>query len=98
MLLYFSSFYQNRSGANPEGKPREAEKFCKDRYPECKQYAKQGECTKTPGWMIMNCPNSCKSCAMRDPKLRCDRNRLNMSTTPTYVPGDMESMFQVSMV
>lgn len=45
--------------ANPEGKPREALKECVDRHEECKQFFKQGECLKNPGWMIINCPQSC---------------------------------------
>jgi hypothetical protein len=59
--------------------------------------------------MIINCPRSCNqqvnACAMRDPKLRCDRRALNMSTTPIYsngahLPegryetGDMHRMFE----
>lgn len=45
--------------ANPEGKPREAVKECVDRHEECKVFFKQGECLKNPGWMIINCPESC---------------------------------------
>ncbi|EED94032.1 hypothetical protein THAPSDRAFT_261963 [Thalassiosira pseudonana CCMP1335] len=32
---------------------------CKDRYPICKHEAKRGECTNNPGWMIVNCCQSC---------------------------------------
>lgn len=80
-------------GATLDGKPREAEKICEDRTSRCKQYAAQGECEKNPGWMIMFCGASCNACEMRDPKIRCDRERLNISTTPIYAPGDMQSMF-----
>ena len=41
----------------------------------------------------MFCPQSCKSCELRDPKIRCDRSRLNITTTPVYAPGDMNHMF-----
>ena len=85
-------------GANPEGKPREAEKACIDRHEECKAFKKNGECTKNPGWMIVNCPKSCNSinnaCKLRDPKVRCARTSLNISTDPIYRPGDMNSMFR----
>jgi hypothetical protein len=84
-------------GANAEGKPREATKDCLDRHEQCVDFAKNGECLKTPGWMIINCPRSCdaitNACALRDPKLRCDRKSLNMTTEPVYKPGDMSRMF-----
>jgi len=81
-------------GANPDGKPRPAEIECKDRYPQCVDYEKNGECRKNPGWMIMNCPASCRSCDLRDPKLRCPRSVLNVSTEPIYYPGDLNAMFE----
>lgn len=43
--------------------------------------------------MIVNCPASCKACHLRDPKIRCDRQHLNISTEPIYAPGDMDEMF-----
>jgi len=66
---------------------------CIDRKPYCQVSAERGECTRNPGWMIVNCPRSCKSCELLDPKLRCDRARLNISTSPAYEPGDMADMF-----
>jgi len=81
-------------GANADGKPREAVKECIDRYPnECPAYVAQGECEKNPGWMIISCAKSCDACHLRDPAIRCDRNRLNMTNAPIYAPGDMNSMF-----
>lgn len=44
------------------------------------------------GWMIINCAKSCNACELRDPKLRCNRERLGIAG-PSYMPGDMESMF-----
>jgi hypothetical protein len=52
-----------------------------------------GECENNPGWMIVNCPVSCGTCTLRDPNTRCDRTFLNISTEPTYKPGDMNDMF-----
>jgi prolyl 4-hydroxylase len=82
-------------GANAEGKPLEVKLgTCKDRHEQCKVYLRQGECDKNPGWMIVNCPNSCNACHLLDPKVRCDRKNLNISTDPIYRPGDMQSMFE----
>lgn len=82
-------------GANDQGKPPEvSSEQCQDRSDLCPQFARQGECTKNPGWMIINCPHACEACHMRDPKVRCDRNFLNISTTPIYQPGDMDDMFR----
>ena len=81
-------------GANSEGKPREATSDCIDRHKECKEFANQGECRKNPGWMTINCPRSCKTCHLRDPSIRCDRNRLGIITDPVYNPGDMSAMFK----
>jgi prolyl 4-hydroxylase len=62
---------------------------------DCKRWAKMGHCDSNPGWMIMNCPTACKACHLKkNPKLRCDRERMNISTAPAYLPGDMEMMFQ----
>ena len=83
--------------ANKDGKPREAHKDCIDRHAECVGFERQGECHRNPGWMIINCPRSCdphtNACTLRNPKLRCDRAALNISTTPIYNPGDMNNMF-----
>jgi hypothetical protein len=82
-------------GANTQGKPVDVDpNTCDDRHAVCGQYAMQGECTKNPGWMIINCPHSCKACHLRDPKVRCDRATLNMSTSPIYAPGEMQAMFE----
>lgn len=80
--------------ANADGSARVASNDCNDRYMECADYATDGECSNNPGWMIVNCPLSCKLCELRDPKVRCSRDKLNMSTSPVYQPGDMNSMFQ----
>jgi len=39
------------------------------------------------------CGKSCNKCHLRDPKLRCARDALNISTSPIYSPGDMNNMF-----
>lgn len=80
-------------GANVDGAPREAGE-CIDRHEQCVGFAEQGECTQNPGWMIINCPVSCNACHMRDPKIRCAREALNMTLEPVYRPGDMSRMFE----
>ena len=79
-------------GANVNGAPREAG-ACADRHERCVGFAEQGECDNNPGWMIINCPVSCNTCHLRDPKIRCAREALNMSLSPIYVPGSMSDMF-----
>jgi prolyl 4-hydroxylase len=81
-------------GSNTAGKAPEVDiNVCNDRHDACPGYTKSGECTRNPGWMIVNCPKSCNACDLRDPKVRCDRGRLNITTAPVYAPGDLHSMF-----
>jgi hypothetical protein len=35
-----------------------------------------------------------QACHLRDPHVRCPRSALNMSETPSYLPGDMNAMFE----
>lgn len=44
--------------------------------------------------MIVNCPNSCEVCHLLNPKVRCSRDFLNISSTPALSPGDMNRMFE----
>lgn len=82
-------------GANAEGKPAEVSfAVCEDRHVQCIDYFKKGECTRNPGWMIVNCAHSCNACHLRDPKVRCERNHLNISSIPAYAPGDMNTIFE----
>ena len=64
----------------------------------CADNARGGECERNPGWMIMFCPNACNACDLKvNRNLRCDRARLNISSTPIYAPGDMDKMFKKCM-
>ena len=81
-------------GANELGTPKATIVECIDRHEECGEFQSRGECEANPGWMIINCPKSCDTCELRDPKLRCDRKQLGISEDPIYQPGDMEKMFQ----
>lgn len=68
---------------------------CADRYPRrCMSLAERGECSKNPGWMIVNCPTACKSCELLDPKKRCAFDRLNISAEHIWAPGDLNAMFE----
>ena len=69
---------------------------CKDRYSVCAREAERGECTRNPGWMIVNC---CKSCddkegygPLVDPDVRCDPSRLN-ATSPAWESGGLDDLF-----
>ena len=66
---------------------------CVDRYENCRQRARNGECENGPGWMIMYCSRACDACHLRDPDVRCSRHALNMSSSPALHPGDMGSVF-----
>ena len=81
-------------GSNEQGKPPEVDpSACEDRVSACPGYGNAGECERNPGWMIVNCPHTCKACHLRDYKARCGRQFLNISTEPIYKPGDMHNMF-----
>ena len=82
-------------GANAKGKPMEVEIHkCHDRHKQCELFKNAGECEKNPGWMIVNCPVSCDSCHLLDPKVRCNRSRLNITDEPILKSGDMNRIFQ----
>ena len=38
---------------------------CVDRYENCRQRARNGECENGPGWMIMYCSRACGACHLR---------------------------------
>ena len=81
-------------GANERGEPIKVKAGeCFDRHEVCSKYHSQGECEANPGWMTVNCPVSCNACHLLDPKVRCNRARLNMSDVPIYSPGDLNRMF-----
>ena len=45
----------------------------------------------------MMCPATCNSCHLRDPAIRCSRDKLHgegMSLDPAYQPGQMNAMFE----
>jgi len=65
---------------------------CQDRRDNCEAMAKGGGCTRSPGWMIVNCAKACNKCELRDPKKRCDQKFLNI-TAPAYQPGSLNKIF-----
>lgn len=69
-------------------------KECKDINDICALDAEDGECEKNPGWMHINCPVSCNTCHLLDPKQRCSRANLGMTDSPAYQTGDMNKMFR----
>ena len=82
------------NGFKMDGKPVEAPQDCVDRVEQCAYFLANGECKLNPGWMIVNCPVSCNSCHLRDSKVRCRRESLNISNSIAFSnPGSMENMF-----
>lgn len=81
--------------ANAEGAAPDLPSDCVDRHPNCARYEGQNQCDENPGWMIVNCPASCKACHLRDRQVRCTKEFLNMSTQdPAFMrPGDVDVMF-----
>ena len=53
---------------------------CENTNPDCERWAGVGECDANPGFMIVECAKSCRTCHLRDPKVRCVRD-------PTEVPA-----------
>lgn len=81
-------------GANADGRPSDAPAECVDRHESCESFRDYGECTKNPGWMIVNCPFSCRACHLRDSKVRCNRNNLDMINEPALQPGQLNAIFE----
>ncbi|KAL7497778.1 hypothetical protein ACHAWT_010195 [Skeletonema menzelii] len=69
---------------------------CKDRYPVCQHEAARGECTNNPGWMIVNCCQSCEEKEgyghLIDSEVRCTRERLN-ATKAAFDAGSLDDLF-----
>lgn len=65
---------------------------CKDKFPECQDHTE--DCITNPGFMVLNCPITCDSCHLRDPKVRCSASFLNISIDPILQPGNLNSIFQ----
>jgi prolyl 4-hydroxylase len=81
-------------GSNAQGAARKVDATkCEDRHTTCPRWKRSGECEINPGWMIVNCPQSCDACHLLNPKVRCDRAHLNISDTPAFAPGAMGEMF-----
>ncbi len=71
----------------------ETPKDCIDRVTQCEFFASSGECSLNPGWMIVNCPVSCNSCHLRDSKIRCQRDALNITNSKAYPTRTLETVF-----
>ena len=68
--------------------------WCVDSDSSCADRAARGECSSSPGWMVMKCGRSCESCHLRDPDVRCPRKMLNMRQTPGLLPGGVNSLYE----
>jgi prolyl 4-hydroxylase len=66
---------------------------CEDQFDSCGPFAANGECSKNPGWMTVYCPISCRACDIRDPKLRCTREFLNVTNSRAYQTTPLDVVF-----
>ena len=69
---------------------------CQDRFSICKTQAESGGCTRSPGWMIVHCCESCdvhlNSRELIDPNKRCSLE--NLKTPPNaWQAGDLNKLF-----
>lgn len=80
--------------ASTDGRATEAPVECFDRHPECDFFVSEGECTRNPGWMIINCPAGCHACHLRDSKVRCSRSALNISEAGALQVGSLNNIFE----
>jgi len=73
--------------------PKQSLQHCEDRDSRCKGFAgpNNEECHINPGWMIVNCPKTCNACEIRDPKVRCTFEYLNLTTVPSYADGNIDT-------
>jgi len=74
---------------------------CEDKDIRCRIFAGENKykCLIDPEWMIETCPKTCDFCDIRDPKIRCTFDFLNLTDVPSYAngkkgePGSLEKMF-----
>jgi len=73
--------------------PKQSLQLCEDRDSRCTSFAgpNNEECHINPGWMIVNCPKTCDACDIRDPKVRCTFEYLNLTRVPSYQNGNLET-------
>lgn len=45
--------------------------------------------------MVLNCPKTCSTCHLRDPKVRCSTSFLNISSEPILQSGSIDTKFQI---
>jgi prolyl 4-hydroxylase len=65
---------------------------CKNIHENCEAFAHS--CKTDPGWMSVHCPITCNVCHLQDPKVRCDRKRLNTSDVEAVPSGAIDKLFR----
>jgi len=72
---------------------------CIDRVDTCRVGRNSDRCEN--GWMIVNCAKSCNDtsdrrdyCALRDPKIRCQPEFLNLTMNNNLKPGELSTRIQ----
>jgi len=79
-----------------DARPREGR--CLDRYKVCAAEAARNGCHTNPGWMTVNCCESCDphigASELLDPNVRCGREQLGTQESLAWGPGDLNRMFE----
>ena len=75
--LYSCSGYPQVGGGSvkPTVKPTvKPEPSCADTHQACDYWARQNECRRNPGYMLVNCPESCHQCGLNceDSNVHCE--------------------------
>lgn len=58
---------------------------CEDQYPQCQNWAQNGECTINPEFMLYSCAQSCSACAL-NPSDKFRITQIYNTRTPTQCP------------
>jgi len=69
---------------------------CKDSSPHCAFWSTNGQCKSHPGYMVINCPKSCKYCHLQSNySLRCPMSDAYMADYRAFRgPGDLNRFFE----
>jgi len=64
---------------------------CDDVNDSCPHWASIGECEANKGYMVVECARSCRTCHLRDPKVRCKRDP---DEPAAMANGTLDSVFR----
>lgn len=67
---------------------------CKDNTDQCSVWAAAGECEANPRYMLVECSASCKSCHIRDPKMRCVKDPMVQPAITGLAGDSINALFE----